>query len=80
MINKVHRADKASLFSPALHRVEIFDDHPQKERLSEGSLALMDTFIAQSYSFVLWVNLSNVGILDSLEDQILVTINLRMSD
>jgi hypothetical protein len=68
MINKVHGTDKAGLFSLTLHRVEIFDDHPEKECLSEGTLALRDTLVAQPYSFVLWINLSNVGILDGLED------------
>jgi len=79
MINKVHGVDKAGLFSPALHRVEIFDDYPQEVRLSEGSLALRDTFIAKPYSFILWINLSNVGILNGLEDEIFVTIHFRMS-
>ena len=79
MINKVHGTDKAGLLFPALHWAEIFDDHSQKERLSEGAIALRDTLVAQPYSFVLWINLSNIGVLDGLGDEIRVTTDLRMS-
>jgi len=61
-----------------LWRMDVLHNHAQKQCMAERPSSLRNLNIAQPYSSIFRINFPNVGILDRLNDQILIRLNFRM--